>query len=245
MRVKIHELKLLGLMDLTPICEVEGGRLFSNCFIDGWVKRIQESAQLIARERGAGAASCEARSIWEIKFKEEHMRDLKLYFEAGQLTEVAFCDGISGEVRRSVRGKSGGAYRCAGSFQWTSAVKGLALLAARAVCGVEEPVIKGCSGSLAASLDYAISKQPMWLTEMFGCDQSGISLIRRMILRTNPERKRPGPTVLSFNERFMPVAAISIFADGVQCSREELVVMAAALSHEDVASVQDQIPKAA
>ena len=97
MRVKIHELKLLGLMDLTPICEVEGGRLFSNCFIDGWVKRIQESAQLIARERGAGAASCEARSIWEIKFKEEHMRDLKLYFEAGQLTEVAFCDGISGD----------------------------------------------------------------------------------------------------------------------------------------------------
>jgi len=173
------------------------------------------------------------------------MRDLKLYFEAGQLTEVAFCDGVSGEVRRSVRGKSGGAYRSAGSFQWTSAVKGFALLATRAVSGLEEPVVKGCGGSLAASLDYAISKQPMWLTEMFGCDQSGISLIRRMILRTNPERKRPGPTVLSFNERFMPVAAISIFSDGVRCSREELVVLMAALSQEEAAVAVEQLPQAA
>jgi len=173
------------------------------------------------------------------------MRDLKLYFEAGQLTEVAFCDGISGDVRRSIRGKSGGAYRCAGSFQWTSAVKGLALLAVRAVSGLEEPVIKGCGGSLAASLDYAISKQPMWLTEMFGCDQSGISLIRRMVLRTNPERKRPGPTVLSINERFMPVASISIFSDGVRCSREELVVLAAALSQEECVPALEPLAQAA
>jgi hypothetical protein len=152
---------------------------------------------------------------------------------------------VSGEVRRSVRGKSGGAYRCAGSFQWTSAVKGFALLAVRALSGLEEPVIQGCGGSLAASLDYAISKQPMWLTEMFGCDQSGISLIRRMILRTNPERKRPGPTVLSFNERFMPIAAISIHSDGVQCSKEELVVLMAALSQEGAAVTGEQLPKAA
>jgi len=173
------------------------------------------------------------------------MRDLKLYFEGGQLTEVAFCDGVSAEIRRSIRGKSGGAYRLAGSFQWTSAVKGLALLAVRAVSGIEDPVIKGCGGSLAASLDYAISKQPMWLTEMFGCDQSGISLIRRMVLRTNPERKRPGPTVLSFNERFMPIASISIFMDGSRCSREQLVVLAAALSQEDAVPAQELLAQAA
>jgi hypothetical protein len=173
------------------------------------------------------------------------MRDLKLYFEAGQLTEVQFCDGVSGEVRRSIRGKSGGAYRSAGSFQWTSAVKGFALLAVRALSGLEDPVIKGCGGSLAASLDYAISKQPMWLTEMFGCDQCGISLIRRMVLRTNPERKRPGPTVLSLNERFMPVAALSVFADGARCSREELVVLAAALSQEEAVPAQELLAQAA
>jgi hypothetical protein len=173
------------------------------------------------------------------------MRDLKLYFEAGQLTEVAFCDGISGDVRRSIRGKSGGAYRSAGSFQWTSAVRGLALLAVRAVSVLEEPFIKGCGGSLAASLDYAISKQPMWLTEMFGCDQSGISLIRRMVLRTNPERKRPGPTVLSINERFMPSGSISIIVDGVKASREELLVLSAALADEVDLPAPEVMAKAA
>lgn len=173
------------------------------------------------------------------------MRDLKLFFEAGQLIEVAFCDGITTEVRRSVRGKSAGAYGRAGSFQWTSAVKGLALLAARAVGRHEEPFIKGCNGSLAASLDYAISKQPMWLIEMFGADQAGISLLRRMILRTNPERKRPGPVILSFNERFMPLANISIFSEGLQCSREQLCMMAAELSKGEVAYSQGQILRAA
>ncbi|MEY4668942.1 MAG: hypothetical protein RL518_1641 [Pseudomonadota bacterium] len=173
------------------------------------------------------------------------MRDLKLYFEVGQLTEVTFCDGVSGDVRRSIRGKSGGAYRSAGSFQWTSAVRGLALLAVRAVSDLEEPFIKGCAGSLAASLDYAISKQPVWLTEMFGCDQSGISLIRRMVLRTNPERKRPGPTVLSINERFMPLGAISIIVDGVKASREQLVVLGAALAEEIAIPAQETLAQAA
>lgn len=179
------------------------------------------------------------------KVKEDGMRDLKLYFEAGQLTEVAFCDGVSGDIRRSIRGKSGGAYRSAGSFQWTSAVRGLALLAVRAVSDLEESFIKGGGGSLAASLDYAISKQPMWLTEMFGCDQSGISLIRRMVLRTNPERKRPGPTVLSINERFMPRASISIIVDGVKASREELLVLSAALMDEEALPAQEGMAKAA
>lgn len=174
------------------------------------------------------------------------MRELKFYFEAGQLTEVHFCDGVSGDVRRSIRGKSGGAYRAAGSFQWTSAVRGLALLVARTCEGTVEPVLKGTGGTLAASLDYAISKQPMWLTEMFGCDQSGICMIRRMILRTNPERKRPGPTVLSINERYLPTSAISIFSDGVKCSREDLVVLVASLAGDWATGEQSvELPKAA
>ena len=101
------------------------------------------------------------------------MKELKAYFEAGQLTEVSFKDGVSSELRRSVRGKSGGAYRSAGSFQWTSAVRGLAFLLVQTVLIPESAVLEGGAGTLAASLDYAISKQPMWLTEMFGCDQRG------------------------------------------------------------------------
>ena len=157
------------------------------------------------------------------------MRELKVYFEAGQLTEVSFKDGVSSEIRRSVRGKSGGAYRSAGSFQWTSAVRGLAFLLVQTALIPESAVLEGGAGSLAASLDYAISKQPMWLTEMFGCDQSGICTMRRMILRTNAERKRPGPTVLAVNQRYLPVEAMSIYANGKQCSREELAILGALL----------------
>jgi hypothetical protein len=198
------------------------------------------------KDRRQGESRAHERSeAQELTQEEDDMRDLKLYFETGQLTEVHICDGVSGEIRRSIRGKSGGAYRSAGSFQWTSAVKGLALLAVRAISELEDPVIRGCDGSLAASLDYAISKQPMWLTEMFGCDQSGISLIRRMVLRTNPERKRPGTTVLLLNERFMPMAAISIFSDGGPCSREELIVLAATLSQGEAAPLQEVIAQAA
>lgn len=174
------------------------------------------------------------------------MRQLKLYFEGGQLMESQFIDGVTGVVRQSVRGKSGGAYRTAGSFQWTSAVKGLAVLFLTASEGTLEPLIKGGSGSLTASLDYAISKQPSWISEMFGCDRDGLCFIRRMILRTNPERKRPGPTVLSLNEKYLPRHAISIFCDGRLCVGEELRVLLFLLS-TDAASdeVAMALPRAA
>ena len=58
------------------------------------------------------------------------MRSVKLYFELGQLTEVVFKENVASEARRSIRGKTGGAFRTAGSFQWTSAVKALGLLLA-------------------------------------------------------------------------------------------------------------------
>jgi hypothetical protein len=170
---------------------------------------------------------------------EDDMREIKVYFEAGELTEVEFNDGLSGEVRRCVRGKSGGAYRSAGSFQWTSAVRGLASLLVQTVLLPNEAVIEGGAGTLAASLDYAISKQPMWLTDMFGCDQQGICMIRRMVLRTNAERKRPGPTVLSVNQRYMPVESIKIIADGKPATRENLVVLIAMLMIDKAAKEQN------
>ncbi len=158
------------------------------------------------------------------------MRELKLFFENEELVEVEIANRMTGEVRRTVRGKQSGAFRNAGSFQWTSAVRGLALLVVRTAARFEQPAIEGEARSLTASLDYAISKQPVWLTEMFGCDRMGTCLIRRMVLRTNPERKRPGPTTLAINQRYLPVEAISVFADGKRCTREELIVLAVGLS---------------
>ncbi len=157
------------------------------------------------------------------------MRSLKLYFEMDQLTEVMFRENAGDEERRTIRGKTGGAFRYAGSFQWTSAVKALSLLLTRAALYPQNSAIQGHVGSLAASLDYAISKQPAWITEMFGCDQQGISFARRLILRTNPERKRPGPVVLAVNHVYLPQVAIEVFVNGTKCSESDLERLIATL----------------
>jgi len=53
--VKIHEPPPQGLWDLTLICDVDGGALFSSCFINGAVKRNQECRQLVVEVGGAGS----------------------------------------------------------------------------------------------------------------------------------------------------------------------------------------------
>ena len=150
------------------------------------------------------------------------MRNLTLNFELGELTEVQFQDSVHGNFRRSVRGKTGGPFRTAGSFQWTSAVKALALLLIKTKSAPMEALLRGDANSLAASLDYAISKRPVWLTDMFGCDQQGISFARRLILRTNPERKRPGPVTLGINQMYISTDSITVYVNGKLCSGESL-----------------------
>jgi len=169
------------------------------------------------------------------------MRTVTLYFDYGELTEVNFVDGTHNGQRRCIRGKSGGAYRSAGSFQWTSAVKALALLLVRARVYTTENMIRGEANSMAASLDYAISKQPTWLTEMFGCDQDGISLARRMILRTNPERKRPGPVTLGLNMNYVAVENISIILNGKTPTDEQLLGLSRSLECCEI----ERLPQAA
>ena len=159
------------------------------------------------------------------------MRELQLFFEDEELVEVAFRLG-TGEVRRTVRGKQSGARKDAGSFQWTSAVRGFALLATRTAARFEPASISGRAKSVAASLDYAISKQLLWLLEMFGVDHFGTSLIRRMVLRTNPERKRPGPTTLAINQKYLAAEAITIYANGKVCGEADLGVLLAMLMSE-------------
>lgn len=153
------------------------------------------------------------------------MRTLKLCFDGGELIEVYFQESAMSEKRRSIRGKTGGAYRQAGSFQWTSAVRALSLLAINAVIDANDAFILGEGGSLAASLDYALSKQPEWLTDLFGCDHQGITYARRLILRTNPERKRPGPVVLALNVVYLPATAIEIQIGGKVATHNELLAL--------------------
>jgi hypothetical protein len=166
------------------------------------------------------------------------MRNLTLYFQSQELTEVRFQGSLRSGPRQTVRGKTSGAMRCVGSFQWTSAVKALSVLIVKAAMSSENAVLQGCSGSLAASLDYALSKQPAWLAEMFGCDADGTSLARRLILRTNPERKRPGPVVLAVNHVYLSAASIEVHVNGALASTPQLAQLVSQLSDEPHATHQ-------
>ena len=83
-----------------------------------------------------------------------------------------------------------------GTFAWSRAVQALSLLCVQSVVATLEgspPIyLMGDAGTLAASLDSAISKQPTWVYQIFGSDTEGTSILRRLVSRVNPERKRPG-----------------------------------------------------
>jgi len=105
-------------------------------------------------------------------------------------------------------------------------VRGLSLLCTKTVlaskCPTEEPPkMIGSQGTLAASLDYAVTKRPCWFTEMFGFEAGGRPLGQRLFTRTNPNRKHAGPVVVSINERALPATSIHIFWDGKELREPE------------------------
>jgi hypothetical protein len=75
----------------------------------------------------------------------------------------------------------------------------------------EDPLLSGTQGSLAASLDYAMSKQPSWILDMFGFDADGKCIARRLINRSNTERKRPGPVTLALKPLVIRESEIQIY----------------------------------
>ena len=166
---------------------------------------------------------------------------LEFYGATPQLSLVSLRQASGGE-RVSVRGKTPGAWIGKGTFQWTAAVRALALLLvkwsyARALKGdgVEWVVIAGEKGSLAASLDYALYKNPLWVFEMFGADHKGAPFLRRFIVRTNPGRKRAGPVIVGINPRLVAGGEIEIFwDDGSVLSLERLRHLLTALEKPGV-----------
>lgn len=146
-----------------------------------------------------------------------------------QLIETRFTDRLTTTERVTVRGKTAGAFRHAGTFQWTSAVRGLCILLLKAklmqVTGKSgtHGHILGCQGSLAASLDYAMTKQPVWLLDMFGTDAHGKTLTHRLIVRTNSNRKRPGPVVLGLNEIALSSKSITFTWNGTKVETPEVL----------------------
>lgn len=134
-----------------------------------------------------------------------------------QLVETRFEGALLKGPKISIRGKTSGAFANVGNFQWTSAVRAFCVLCVRTVLALghrelrEVSQISGLRGSLASSLDYALSKQPAWLREIGGLDNQGNAYVRRLIVRTNPECKRPGPVILGVNSRVLAFDRIHIF----------------------------------
>ena len=139
---------------------------------------------------------------------------VRLHIQAAELVGIEYLPGKDLPVLRSVRGKTAGAYKGAGSFQWTSAVRALLTLFLKAVEDPNGIHLSGYGGSLAVSWDDALSKQPVWLCEMFGADAIGHCVARRFISRTNPERKRPGPVSLSLNQNYLAASMIEVVMNG-------------------------------
>ncbi len=131
---------------------------------------------------------------------------LKFLSHEGQVfleaTEFAFSGA---EVRRCSRGANS-VVPNVGTFRWNQAVRALCILALRYFLyrdsgRAEECSLAGGAGSLAASLDYSIAKNTGWLAEVFGSDSNGSLVVRKLITRQNPERKRPGPVVVAFTKK--------------------------------------------
>jgi hypothetical protein len=154
-------------------------------------------------------------------------RKLVLYFAGdwnAQLIRVQFSHPLAEKDCVSVRGFYSPGNGISGSFQWSRAVKALSILLLRTkISSLDSissaskiiPAIEGDRNSFAASLDYALSKQPFWLLDMFGVSAQGKSIAQRLFRRQNSERKRSGPVVISMNENMLKPEALKIYLDGV------------------------------
>ena len=149
------------------------------------------------------------------------MSDLSLHFINNELYRVSFSHPALKEQIISYRGKT-----FENSFQWTPAVKALAVFLLKNVASEEgaKPKLEGTESSLASSLDYALSKQPQWTFDVFGRDKRGKTLLRKLIRRTNPERKRPGPVILELNEANISAKNIQILSDNNKVTEKEKIL---------------------
>ena len=172
------------------------------------------------------------------------MPSIRLYFlgDSPAYLQRAEFIGPSGVTRASNRGTV--VEENQGSFQWTSGVKSLALLLVgsklHALTTGDGSLwyLSGERGSSAAVLDYALSKNPQWLYDLFGTDASGVSFARRMFHRLNPERKRVGPVKLALNQAFCAADDVTILRDGREVTDiESLKALQGALVERTLTSV--------
>ncbi len=150
---------------------------------------------------------------------------IMLYFAEDsrpELIRTEFRDSSRQLTRVCVRGKSSDQGEQFGSFQWTSAVRAMCAVFLRFLISDREELhgycLQGGRGSLASSLDYALSKNPTWLLEMFGAEAQGAPYARRLFRLSNPNRKRPGPVIISVNNQILEDNCVGIVVDDILVS---------------------------
>lgn len=115
--------------------------------------------------------------------------------------------------------RGGNALPGVGNFKWSAAVHALSILCVRHSLSryceklpeSRSAYLSGEGGSAASSLDYALAKQPDWLLDLFGLNRDGSSITRKVFVRENPERRRPGPVRVGIRATFLPAEAIELF----------------------------------
>jgi hypothetical protein len=99
---------------------------------------------------------------------------------------------------------------------------------------LSEGYLQGGRGSLVASLDYALTKGPSWLFDMFGVTALGTMRAKRLFRVTNPNRKRPGPVTIAVNTNLLPVDGIEVLLDGIPVTETStlLFIVRQILAHD-------------
>jgi hypothetical protein len=153
--------------------------------------------------------------LFQISFSNETQRMINLTLEFSpyepSLSKVAFSHPINDKELLTIRGRTSGAnLDIGGTFPWTKALTALSVLGVSSALQANA-VISGLRGSPASSLDYAITKGPVWIHEMFGTDRNGTPRARNYFRRTNTELKRVGPVLICFSPT---IEKIQITRDG-------------------------------
>ncbi len=177
------------------------------------------------------------------------MADIVLSFcsSAGNpaLDSVHFTHPLLSETRYSYRGKGLSAFLCRYSFQWSPAVRAISTLFLRTkgedfTGGIwptlQLPALSGATGSQAASLDYALSKRPLWLLDMFGVTAEGNAIANQLFSRWNAERKRGGEVIVGINPQQLRNRNIEIILDRKQLPPEECSALARAIEETPLRS---------
>ncbi len=154
------------------------------------------------------------------------------------LDAVKFSHPLLSEPRISCRGKGLSDFVCRYTFQWSPAVRAMSILFLRTKANdimrsawPLPPIaaLVGSTGSCAASLDYALSKKPLWLLDMFGVNAQGTALARLLFTRWNSERKRGGDVIVAINPLQLIASDIQVVCNKESIDAETCLSLARAL----------------